>query len=220
MITVLLVGRIGTMVEFTIGREDTTGIADSSWHFDEKRNVLKSSYGASIGPLILGTMFGIFAGLVGTIVGAIIGFFVILVLDLSTGGVLIIMLEGYTDDIFLVPAAIGGIGAFLYQFGQGVLYSGGTHVEEINLNTMKIETFLLLKNGKKAFDEDIQSLGRGGLRIKDDGEYFEIKIGQITLIGGLSHHSVAEQKMEIFRRIIDGEDTSKSNASPSSYTQN
>ena len=208
------------MVEFTIGREDTTGIADSSWHFDEKRNVLKSSYGASIGPLILGTMFGIFAGLVGTIVGAIVGFFVILVLELSTGGILIIMLEGYTDDIFFVPAAIGGIGAFLYQFGQGVLYSGGTHVEEINLNTMKIESFLLLKNGKKAFDEDIQSLGRGGLRIKDDGESFEIKIGQITLMGGLSHHSVAEQKMEIFRRIIDGEDTSKSNASPSSYTQN
>ncbi|RJU86843.1 MAG: hypothetical protein DWB89_02860 [Candidatus Poseidoniales archaeon] len=203
------------MVEFTFGNKDTTGIAGSCWHFDEKRNVLRSSYSSGVGTIILGTMFGFGAGIIGAFIGAFVGFFLIFALD---------ELTNYTWDIhlydqILVPVglgglepiailiSIGGIGPFLYQFGQGILYSRGTHVEEINLNTMKIESFLLLKNGKKAFDEDIQSLGRGGLRIKDDGEDFEIKIGQITLTEGLTHHSVAEQKMEIFRRIIDGEES-------------
>ena len=209
------------MIGGTFGNKDTTGIAGSSWHFDEKRNVLRSSYSSGVGTIILGTMFGFGAGMIGAFIGAFVGFFLIFALD---------ELTNYTWDIhlydqILVPVglgglepiwisiAIGGIGPFLYQFGQGILYSRGTHVEEINLNTMKIESFLLLKNGKKAFDEDIQSLGRGGLRIKDDGEDFEIKIGQITLIDGLTHHSVAEKKMEIFRRIINPEESTETDDS-------
>ena len=209
------------MIGGTFGNKDTTGIADSSWHFDEKRNVLRSSYSSGVGTIILGTMFGFGAGMIGAIIGAFVGFFLIFALD---------ELTNYTWDIYLydqilVPVglgglepivifiAIGGIGPFLYQFGQGILYSRGTHVEEINLNTMKIESFLLLKNGKKAFDEDIQSLGRGGLRIKDDGEDFEIKIGQITLIDGLPYRSHAEQKMRIFRGIIDAEESTETDDS-------
>ena len=209
------------MIGGTFGNKDTTGIAGSSWHFDEKRNVLRSSYSSGVGTIILGTMFGFGAGMIGAIIGAFVGFFLIFALD---------ELTNYTWDIYLydqilVPVglgglepiviciAIGGIGPFLYQFGQGILYSRGTHVEEINLNTMKIESFLLLKNGKKAFDEDIQSLGRGGLRIKDDGESFELKIGQITLIDGLPYRSHAEQKMRIFRGIIDAEESTETDDS-------
>ena len=209
------------MIGGTFGNKDTTGIADSSWHFDEKRNVLRSSYSSGVGTIILGTMFGFGAGMIGAIIGAFVGFFLIFALD---------ELTNYTWDIYLydqilVPVglgglepivifiAIGGIGPFLYQFGQGILYSRGTHVEEINLNTLKIESFLLLKNGKKAFDEDIQSLGRGGLRIKDDGESFELKIGQITLIDGLPYRSHAEQKMRIFRGIIDAEESTETDDS-------
>ena len=209
------------MVGGTFGNTDTTGIAGSSWHFDEKRNVLRSSYSSGVGTIILGTMFGFGAGMIGAIIGAFVGFFLIFALD---------ELTNYTWDIYLydqilVPVglgglepiviciAIGGIGPFLYQFGQGILYSRGTHVEEINLNTLKIESFLLLKNGKKAFDEDIQSLGRGGLRIKDDGESFELKIGQITLIDGLPYRSHAEQKMRIFRGIIDAEESTETDDS-------
>ena len=209
------------MIGGTFGNKDTTGIAGSSWHFDEKRNVLRSSYSSGVGTIILGTMFGFGAGMIGAIIGAFVGFFLIFALD---------ELTNYTWDIYLydqilVPVglgglepiviciAIGGIGPFLYQFGQGILYSRGTHVEEINLNTLKIESFLLLKNGKKAFDEDIQSLGRGGLRIKDDGESFELKIGQITLIDGLPYRSHAEQKMRIFRGIIDAEESTETDDS-------
>ena len=209
------------MIGGTFGNKDTTGIAGSSWHFDEKRNVLRSSYSSGVGTIILGTMFGFGAGMIGAIIGAFVGFFLIFALD---------ELTNYTWDIhlydqILVPVglgglepiviciAIGGIGPFLYQFGQGILYSRGTHVEEINLNTLKIESFLLLKNGKKAFDEDIQSLGRGGLRIKDDGESFELKIGQITLIDGLPYRSHAEQKMRIFRGIIDAEESTETDDS-------
>ena len=209
------------MIGGTFGNKDTTGIAGSSWHFDEKRNVLRSSYSSGMGTIILGTMFGFGAGMIGAIIGAFVGFFLIFALD---------ELTNYTWDIYLydqilVPVglgglepiviciAIGGIGPFLYQFGQGILYSRGTHVEEINLNTLKIESFLLLKNGKKAFDEDIQSLGRGGLRIKDDGESFELKIGQITLIDGLPYRSHAEQKMRIFRGIIDAEESTETDDS-------
>ena len=209
------------MIGGTFGNKDTTGIAGSSWHFDEKRNVLRSSYSSGVGTIILGTMFGFVAGMIGAIIGAFVGFFLIFALD---------ELTNYTWDIYLydqilVPVglgglepiviciAIGGIGPFLYQFGQGILYSRGTHVEEINLNTLKIESFLLLKNGKKAFDEDIQSLGRGGLRIKDDGESFELKIGQITLIDGLPYRSHAEQKMRIFRGIIDAEESTETDDS-------
>ena len=47
------------MVEFTFGTKDTTGIADSCWHFDEKRNVLRSSYSSRVGTIIVGTMLGL-----------------------------------------------------------------------------------------------------------------------------------------------------------------
>ncbi len=205
------------MIGGTFGNKDTTGIAGSSWHFDEKRNVLCSSYSSGVGTVILGTMFGFGAGMIGVFVGFFVGFFLIIALDELTN----YTFQIYLYDQILIPvglggfepieilAAIGGIGPFLYFFGQGLRYSRGTHVEEIDLKTMKIESFLLLKNGKKAFDEDIQSLGRGGLRIKDDGEDFEIKIGQITLMEGLTHHSVAEKKMEIFRRIIHPEESTE-----------
>lgn len=209
------------MIGGTFGNKDTTGIAGSSWHFDEKRNVLCSSYSSGVGTIILGTMFGFGAGMIGVFVGFFVGFFLIIALEELTN----YTFQTYLYDQILIPvglggfepieilAAIGGIGPFLYFFGQGLRYSRGTHVEEIDLNTMKIESFLLLKNGKKAFDEDIQSLGRGGLRIKDDGESFELKIGQITLIDGLPYRSHAEQKMRIFRGIIDAEESTETDDS-------
>lgn len=209
------------MIGGTFGNKDTTGIAGSSWHFDEKRNVLYSSYSSGVGTIILGTMFGFGAGMIGVFVGFFVGFFLIIALEELTN----YTFQTYLYDQILIPvglggfepieilAAIGGIGPFLYFFGQGLRYSRGTHVEEIDLNTMKIESFLLLKNGKKAFDEDIQSLGRGGLRIKDDGESFELKIGQITLIDGLPYRSHAEQKMRIFRGIIDAEESTETDDS-------
>ena len=209
------------MIGGTFGNKDTTGIAGSSWHFDEKRNVLYSSYSSGVGTIILGTMFGFGAGMIGVFVGFFVGFFLIFALEELTN----YTFEIYLYDQILIPVglggfepieilgAIGGIGPFLYFFGQGLRYSRGTHVEEIDLNTMKIESFLLLKNGKKAFDEDIQSLGRGGLRIKDEGETFELKIGQITLIDGLPYRSHAEQKMRIFRGVIDAEESTETDDS-------
>lgn len=209
------------MIGGTFGNKDTTGIAGSSWHFDEKRNVLYSSYSSGVGTIILGTMFGFGAGMIGVFVGFFVGFFLIFALEELTN----YTFQTYLYDQILIPvglggfepieilAAIGGIVPFLYFFGQGLRYSRGTHVEEIDLNTMKIESFLLLKNGKKAFDEDIQSLGRGGLRIKDEGETFELKIGQITLIDGLPYRSHAEQKMRIFRGIIDAEESTETDDS-------
>ena len=51
------------MIGGTFGNKDTTGIAGSCWHFDEKRNVLCSTYSEGLGMIIVGTMFGFIGGL-------------------------------------------------------------------------------------------------------------------------------------------------------------
>jgi len=208
------------MVEFTFGTKDTTGIADSCWHFDEKRNVLRSSYSSRVGTIIVGTMLGFGGGMIGAFVGAFVGFFLIFTLDLLTN----YTWETYLYDQILIPVglgglepieitiAIGGIGPFLYLFGRSLRYSRGSYVEEINLNTMQVESYLLMKNGKK-IDEDAYSIGDSSLTIEDDGGTFELKIGEITLIDGLPNRSHAEQKMRIFRGIIDAEESTETDDS-------
>ncbi len=201
------------MVGFTFGNKDTTGIAGSSWHFDEKRNVLYSTYSSDLGMIIVGTMLGFGVGIIGAFVGFFVGFFL-----------LPYTWEIYLHDQILIPVGLGGfepieifaaivlIGPTLYYFGQSLRYSRGTNVEEINLNTMQLESYLLMKNGKK-IEEDTYSIGDSSLTIEDDGETFELKIGEITLIDGLPYRSHAEQKMRIFRGIIDAEESTETDDS-------
>ena len=201
------------MIGGTFGNKDTTGIAGSSWHFDEKRNVLYSTYSSDLGMIIVGTMLGFGVGIIGAFVGFFVGFFL-----------LPYTWEIYLHDQILIPVGLGGfepieifaaivlIGPTLYYFGQSLRYSRGTNVEEINLNTMQLESYLLMKNGKK-IEEDTYSIGDSSLTIEDDGETFELKIGEITLIDGLPYRSHAEQKMRIFRGIIDAEESTETDDS-------
>ena len=201
------------MIGGTFGNKDTTGIAGSCWHFDEKRNVLCSTYSEGLGMIILGTMLGFVGGLFGAFICFFVGFFLFPY-----------TWEIYLYDQILIPLGLGGfepieifaaivlIGPTLYSFGQSLRYSRGTNVEEINLNTMQMESYLLMKNGKK-IEEDTYSIGDSSLTIDDDGETFELKIGEITLIDRLPYRSHAEQKMRIFRGVIDAEESTETDDS-------